>query len=104
MPVMERTWEADTATFAMLYEAAGGASDKNGPAKARGFVDQLSRLLDCVGLNRDALQLPLREHGPDLPETVVKHILGYKFRPLKQHPVEFGENDLKGIMRQVVGA
>lgn len=104
VPVMERTWRADATKFERMYEVSGGASDKKPLAKASGFVDQLSALLDTIGLSRAALQKPLQDHGPGLADTVVSHIMGYKFRPLKQHPIEFGENDLKCIMQQVVGA
>jgi alcohol dehydrogenase class IV len=103
VPVMELTWRAAPESFARMHNVSGGHSHGSSAAKAEAFVERLRELLSSVALDAKALQAPLQKQGPKLADTVVSHILGYKFRPLKQHPVEFNEADLKLIVSRMIG-
>lgn len=103
MAVMRKTWKEDAETFARMQRAAGGKTHGTAAANAEAFVDVLQGMLDGIGLDAKALQTPLKKHGPKLAETLVSHVLGYKFRPLKQHPIEFNAGEVREIVDQVIG-
>ncbi len=70
-------------------------------AAAEGFVQRMEDLVAGVELNRPLQDFQSVKDG--FAQQLLENILTYKFRPLKQHPVEFQERELRDIIATIIG-
>lgn len=104
VPVLRHSLPSASAVLARLWrEVLDGEPQKTKEDEAKGFLDALDGLLAKVGLNKTVRDILGDEKCEGLADLLVQNILEFKFRPLKQHPVEFGENELKEIVREIIG-
>jgi len=104
VPVLRHSLPAAAAAFARLWrDVMDGPALANGEAEAAAFVDALEALMTRVGLNKTVRDILGDEKCEGLRDLLVQNILEFKFRPLKQHPVEFDKAALETITADIIG-
>ena len=66
------------------------------------FIVILEKLINDIGCGKKLKDFIAIDKN--LSDQLLKNILKYKFRPLKQHPVEFNESKMNIIIKEVVNA
>jgi len=103
VPVLRYSLPRAASSLAPLWrEVLGKDALENEVVEATAFVDSVENLISSVGLNKTVRDLLGPEKCEGLSELLVRNILEFKFRPLKQHPVEFTEADLLPIANTIV--
>jgi len=74
---------------------AGNAAD---------FNNKLARLIRLGDLDKTVTDLLNLDVIDGLENELVNNIMLYKFRPLKQHPVEWDEETIRTIVKDIIGA
>jgi len=103
VPVLRHTIEEAPAGLAQLWrEVCSGQKLEDNAAEATAFVDQLEALIVAVGMNKTVENIIGKDNCQGLDERLIDSIMKFKFRPLKQHPVEFDANSLRPIVRDII--
>ena len=103
IPVLRHTIEDAPEGLAQLWrEVCVGQKLENETAEAEAFVDQLEALITAVGMNKTVESIIGKDDCQGLDERLIDSIMKFKFRPLKQHPVEFDANSLRPIVRDII--
>jgi alcohol dehydrogenase class IV len=66
------------------------------------FLDNLENMYHSLNLNKSLSGFINIDSIDLLPNIVVKNIMEYKFRPLKQYPIKFTESELFEIIKEVL--
>ncbi|MCJ9430324.1 iron-containing alcohol dehydrogenase [Kordiimonas sp. A6E486] len=104
VPVLRHSLPAASASLARLWrDVMGGEALATEEAEAMAFVDALEALMTRVGLNKTVRDILGDEKCEGLRDLLVQNILEFKFRPLKQHPVEFDKAALETITADIIG-
>lgn len=104
IPVLRRTLPAIERQAATLHRALRVASGTTAAPRdeARAFLSDVEALVESVGLHKPASHFLPKEKLEGLDSLLCESILKFKFRPLKQHPVEFGAEELLEVIRAVL--
>lgn len=98
VPVMKKTWQHAVEKFAAVAEAMGvDPSISSVEQKAEAGIEKMAELLKNIGLD-----IGLRDLGiskDDLAQ-LTDDTMGYMFRPLGQHPIEFTREDISKIFNE----
>jgi len=100
MPVMYQTVTAAEIILTKLDRAVFGAVAGN----AADFNNKLARLIRLGDLDKTVTDLLNLDVIDGLENELVNNIMLYKFRPLKQHPVEWDEETIRTIVKDIIGA
>ena len=105
MPVLRATVASAPQLVASLWQLVDGKNDSapDTEGDAVKFVDAVDALVQQSGLSREVSEIIGVEACKGLAETLTDSILQYKFRPLQQHPVVFGRDEIHAIVKQVIG-
>jgi alcohol dehydrogenase class IV len=102
LPVLQRTWPKAPERFAALcdlLEPAGHGSGNQLRKAERALelirelflkVDMMKKAKDFIGQGK-------------ISDALFEDVKKYKFRPLGQHPAQFGDEELLSIVRDIVG-
>jgi alcohol dehydrogenase class IV len=102
-PVLKATLQSNPESISSLYDKLFFEDiTKSTKYKAEYLVNSVFELLRKVGLNKHANDF--QDISSDLSGKILHNVLKYKYRPLKQHPVEFNSEVLKKIIEEVVYA
>ena len=102
-PVLKTTLQSNPESLSSLYDKLFFEDTiKSTQDKADSLVNSVFELLEKVGLNKHASNY--HDTSSDLADKILNNLLNFKYRPLKQHPVEFDNNDLKKIIEEIVYA
>lgn len=104
LPVLKKTAALRPEVLGDLFNATQEhtVSGKSAEYRATAFVDVLTELTEKVGMNRTAASYLGNDVPANLPESILNKMMEYKFRPLKQHPIEFSQAQLGEIIAEVV--
>lgn len=103
IPVLRHTVADAPACLARLWrDVCLGQKLKNETAEATAFVDKLENLIAAVGMKKTVENIIGTEACTGLDERLIDSIMTFKFRPLKQHPVEFDANSLRPIVQDII--
>ncbi len=103
LPVLKATLQNKPESLSYVYDKLFlECTERSTDHKADYLVNLVFELLDKVGLNKHASSY--HDISDDLPEKILYNVLNFKYRPLKQHPVEFNSKDLKKIIEEIVYA
>lgn len=102
-PVLRETSTKNPQILSLLYDKLFfDDGEKSTQYKAGAFLNLVYQLLDKVDLNKHASDY--QNMPSDLPDKILNNLLNFKYRPLKQHPTEFSNNDLKKIIEEIIYA
>ena len=101
LPVLRKSWPHMIEKLAVLNERVFAERASIPKAAAEGFVQRMEDLVAGVELNRPLQDFQSVKDG--FAQQLLENILTYKFRPLKQHPVEFQERELRDIIATIIG-
>jgi alcohol dehydrogenase class IV len=107
-PVLRPTADHAPGKLAELHDKVlaplgqGIAGDGGQQARAHRFVDRFAELFASFAIPAtvEAL-LPELDHAA-LSQILLDDVFSYKFRPLKQHPIEFGREQVAAIIRECI--
>ena len=103
IPVLRHTIEGAPEGLARLWrEVCFGQKLENDAAEATAFVGALEALIMAVGMNKTVETIIGKDQCQELDERLIDSIMKFKFRPLKQHPVEFDAVSLRPIVRDII--
>lgn len=104
LPVLKKTLQLRPEIFSSLYGVIQSHStvDKSAEYCAQAFVESVAQLTQTVGMKRNARSFLPSGAAQGLAKQVLEAMLGYKYRPLKQHPIEFTKEQLSEIIEEVV--
>jgi alcohol dehydrogenase class IV len=100
MPVMVQTVTAAETILSTLDRDVFGAAAGN----AADFNRKLANLIRLAGLDKTLTDVLGTGLIDGLEDKLVDNVMRYKFRPLKQHPVEWGEDKIRAIVKDLIGA
>ena len=101
VPVLRHTLPADAERIARVGELFEDFAGHGEPVNRRAelAVDAIEALLASVGMNR---RLSVLGAQPGLEDELAEDVTSYMSRPLKQHPVLFGKDDIRQIVLDVM--
>ncbi len=103
VPVLRYTIEGAPEGLASLWrEVCLGEKLESEGMEATAFVDALNALITEVGMNKTVETIIGKGKCQGLDERLIDSIMKFKFRPLKQHPVEFDAKSLRPIVRDII--
>ncbi len=103
IPVLRHTIEGAPEGMAKLWrEVCFGEKLENEALEATAFVGKVEALITAVGMNKTVQTIIGTDECQGLHERLIDSIMKFKFRPLKQHPVEFDANSLRPIVRDII--
>ncbi len=104
LPVMKRTWKSQISKFSELYTLVrrDRNEQKSDEYRAEAFVEETTRLLSDIKLNRNAVSYLKVGAAEGLNTKLLDNVLTFKFRPLKQHPLEFSKEQLSEIIEEII--
>lgn len=103
VPVLRATIPHAPESLARLAKDVCGAEGFDSPtAAATHFVDALEGLIASVDLKKTVRDIIGDAASDGLAPRLIDSIMRFKFRPLKQHPVEFDAQTLKPIVDQII--
>ena len=88
--------------LALIYEHVFSTTDGVEYENAKLFVDSVYKLIKKCGLSRN-LNNDISNLPENLDNQVLEYLNNYKFRPLKQHCVEFSNGKLSKIITEIIG-
>ena len=88
--------------LALIYEHVFSTTDGVEYENAKLFVDSVYKLIKKCGLSRN-LNNDISNLPENLDNQVLEYLNNYKFRPLKQHCVEFSNGKLLKIITEIIG-
>jgi len=105
LPVLKHTLKAAASKFSDLYKSifTNITLEKKESYYAEAFVDEVQKLIASVNMDKTASDSLPHEIIKNLGTDLLENVINYKFRPIKQHPIEFNENSLKSIINEIVG-
>ncbi len=104
IPVLRHTINISPESIAKLWvEVCLRKSSGSAKEDAKLFVDFLEQFMFDLGIPNTVLKIIGQEKCDGLAEKLVDSILKFKFRPLKQHPVEFDRESLLLIVKKMIG-
>lgn len=101
-PVLKETLPYAEKELALIYECVFSTTDGVEYENAKLFVDSVYKLIKKCGLNR-SLNNDISNLPENLANQVLEYLNNYKFRPLKQHCVEFSNGKLSKIITEIIG-
>ena len=72
--------------------------------KAKLIIKKVENLIEQIGMKRTAKDYLSKEMIVGLNNKILNHMLTHKFRPLKQHVIQFSNNELLMIINEIIGA
>ena len=66
------------------------------------FIQKVDKLISAVGVTRTVAEYVPQSDIHELSERLLHDVLAYKFRPLKQHPIEFTDKELGDIIYEII--
>ena len=84
-----------------FYGKLGNLSNRLLIPKSK-FLDNLENIYSSLNLNKSLASIINIDSIDSLPDKVMASIMEYKFRPLKQHPIQFTESELFEIIKEVL--
>ncbi len=99
LPVLRQSWPHMIEKLAVLNERVFTERASIPKAAAEGFVQRMEELVAGVELNRPLQDFQSVKDG--FARQLMENVLTYKFRPLKQHPVEFDQVQLFDIISEI---
>lgn len=69
---------------------------------AANFNANLEKLIENAGLNKTVTDILGAEKVKGLADELVTNVMNFKFRPLKQHPMEWGEEGVRKIVNELI--
>ncbi len=103
VPVLRHTLEHASEDLAQLWrEVCNGDALADKAAEAASFVNCIESLIVAVGMNKTVRDILGKDACDGLEKQLIDSIMQFKFRPLKQHPVEFDGISLGPIVRDIV--
>jgi len=103
IPVLRHTINTSPDSIANLwYEVCLNESSGNVTNDAKLFVDFLEQFIIDLGIPTKVVDIIGEEKCVGFADELVDSILKYKFRPLKQHPVEFDREGLLLIVNEMI--
>ena len=103
IPVLKATLQSNPDSLSTLYDKLFFDDIiKSTQDKANTLVNSVSQLLEKVGLNKHVNNY--HDTSSDFPDKILNNLLNFKYRPLKQHPVEFNNETLKKIIEEIIYA
>jgi len=94
--------EASTGLAHLWLDVCAGEKLESSEAEATAFVDKIEGLIETVGMKQTVSDILGTEACDGLVERLIASIMQFKFRPLKQHPVEFDGTSLGPIVQDIV--
>jgi alcohol dehydrogenase class IV len=102
LPVLKHTCPAISTKLRELFEATFPNNQVKSASKAEAFVHRTEELFSTVAMNHTLKDsISLKDHDK-FAESLLDHVLTYKFRPLKQHPMEFDKSELLTIIHEII--
>lgn len=102
-PVLMATLQSNPESLSSLYDKLFFEDTvKSTHEKADYLANSVFELLEKIGLNKHASNY--QDISADLSDKILYNILNFKYRPLRQHPVEFNNETLKKIIEEIVYA
>ncbi len=101
-PVLKETLPYAEKELALIYEHVFSTTDGVEYENAKLFVDSVYKLIKKCGLSRN-LNNDISNLPENLDNQVLEYLNNYKFRPLKQHCVEFSNGKLSKIITEIIG-
>jgi len=98
LPILSHSIKAIEEKLTILKTIISGSISTN--QSGDGFMDSLESLINKLELNL-ALK-DITEVYESTVDLIFKNVMKFKFRPLKQHPVEFDTTQLKTIINEIV--
>ncbi|MGR3176461.1 MAG: iron-containing alcohol dehydrogenase family protein, partial [Candidatus Anammoxibacter sp.] len=105
LPVLKQTWKKTKRRLAELYQStfAKPLGKKSDSYSAEAFVIEVEKLLELTNMNKTVESCLRKNEIERLNKELLDNVVKYKFRPLKQHPVEFKKDDLSVIINEILG-
>jgi alcohol dehydrogenase class IV len=105
LPVLKHTWKTASSKLADLYQSVFKmwSLEKTESYYAEVFVDEVQKLIESVNMNKTVSDYLPHEKVRNLETELLGNVIRYKFRPLKQHPVEFDKDKLCLIINKIIG-
>jgi len=100
-PVLKETLPYAEKELALIYEHVFSTTDGVEYENAKLFVDSVYKLIKKCGLSRN-LNNDISNLPENLDNQVLEYLNNYKFRPLKQHCVEFSNGKLSKIITEII--
>lgn len=102
-PVLKETLSSTTSKISRLYEQVflDIKSDLNDKDKSNLFLENVKKLLVTIRFDKHLTDFH-PELKNDFSDKVIEYLLKYKFRPLKEHLIEFNKENLKKVIREIV--
>jgi len=103
VPVLRHTVSKAPEGLARLWrEVCFGEQLTTTAEEASAFIDKVEDLIEAVAMNKTVVDILGLDACKGLDEKLIASITQFKFRPLKQHPVEFDGVSLGPIVRDIV--
>jgi alcohol dehydrogenase class IV len=102
VPVLRRTWSRAQEVFCDLSRFTPPVAEIGRAPRGDLFVEEVDRLIRSVPVRRTIRECVQADLLNGLAERLLKDVVTYKFRPLKQHPVQFTPQELREIVQEIV--
>ena len=102
LPVLIETINHETNKLSELNNLVFNNEFTSPQENANNFLERVKRLLKEIDLNKNIQHFAKEQNLDGLDRNVLDYLLKFKFRPLKQHPIEFSKDTLKNIIRDVL--
>jgi len=102
IPVLRETISGSKEKLSSIYQYVFQEKDDVENNHAELFVDSVEKLIRKCELDRK-LKDDFPDISKDLPGKTLEYLKKYKFRPLKQHPIEFSDEELLEIIKKIIG-
>lgn len=102
LPVLRHSLDGATGVLARLNQRVLGGVAKDDAQHAKNFILALEELFQAVDMTKPAKDYINNQNISSFPDVLVENIMKFKFRPLKQHPVEFEGESLKPIVTEMI--
>jgi len=100
LPVLEKTCELAPQALSSLYCEI--FSERTASDKSQNFIDKIKDLYSSLEIKTAVKDYKSMEECKYLEDVLMDNVLKFKFRPLKQHPVEFDNATLKEIINKII--
>ncbi|WP_339672280.1 iron-containing alcohol dehydrogenase [Dasania marina] len=98
MPVMRHSEKHASAVLVRLDSEVFASAQ----ASAASFNKNLESLINLAGFNKPLSAMLADEQLLGLADELVDNVMRFKFRPLKQHPIEWGEEGVRNIVNDLI--
>jgi len=104
LPTLKMTYQKTIEKFAEIYDQLYWSNNQiTYNEKANLLIQKIENLIEQIGMKRTAKDYLSDETIYGLNNKILEHMLTNKFRPLRQHIIQFSNKELLTIINEILG-